>query len=119
MKRRMKTLSWRKDRKFNAAWCVTGTHATVRFTKETFVTSDSRVKRVLTWAMSKWTKQIVTFNEEEDEDTLVEEGPQIERDTVFLRDTCHREIHQRTFVTSGSRVKRVLTWAMSKWRNTL
>ena len=31
----------------------------------------------------------------EDEDTLVEEGPQIERGTVLLRDTCHREIHQR------------------------
>ena len=25
----------------------------------------------------------------------MEEGPQIERGTVFLRDTCHREIHQR------------------------
>ena len=37
----------------------------------------------------------MTFNEEEDEDTLVEEGPQIERGTVFLRDTCHREIHPR------------------------
>ena len=40
-------------------------------------------------------KDNVTFNEEEDEDTLVEEGPQIERGTVFLRDTCHREILQR------------------------
>ena len=40
-------------------------------------------------------KDIVTINEEEDEDTLVEEGPQIERGTVFLRDTCHREIYQR------------------------
>ena len=30
---------------------------------------------------------IVTVCEEEDEDTLVEEGPQIERGTVFLRDT--------------------------------
>ena len=40
-------------------------------------------------------KHIVTFNGEEDEDTLVEEGPQIERGTVFLRDTCHREIEQR------------------------
>ena len=37
-------------------------------------------------------KNIVTFNEEEDEDTLVEEGPQIERGTVFLRDTCLCEI---------------------------
>ena len=34
---------------------------------------------------------IVTFNEEKDEYILVEEGPQIERGTVFLRDTCHRE----------------------------
>ena len=40
-------------------------------------------------------KDIVTFNDEEDEDALVEEGPQIERGTVFLRDTCHREIYQR------------------------
>ena len=37
----------------------------------------------------------MTFNEEEDEDTLEEDGLQIERDTVFLRDTCLREIHQR------------------------
>ena len=36
-------------------------------------------------------KHIVTFNEEEDDDTLVEEGPHIERGTVFLRDTCQRE----------------------------
>ena len=34
-------------------------------------------------------KNIVTSNEEEDDDILVEEGPQIERGTVFLRDTCH------------------------------
>ena len=52
-------------------------------------------------------KDIVTFNEEEDEDTLVEEGPQIERGTVFLRDTCHHVgVHQRNiFVTSGSCVE--------------
>ena len=31
----------------------------------------------------------MTFNEEEDEDILVEEGPQIQSRTVFLRDTCH------------------------------
>ena len=80
--------------------------------QRTFVTSGSRVKRVLPWAMSKWRNDIVTFNEEEDEDILVEEGPQIERGTVFLWDTCHREIYQRTVVTSGSRVKRVLTWSM-------
>ena len=35
---------------------------------------------------------IVAFREEEEEDILVEEGPQIERGTVFHRDTCHREI---------------------------
>ena len=37
----------------------------------------------------------LTFNEREDEDILVEEGPQIERGTVFHRDACHREIYQR------------------------
>ena len=57
----------------------------------------------------------MTFNEEQDEDTLVAERHQIGRGTVFLRDTCQREIHQRTFVTRGSRVKRVLTWASTKW----
>ena len=39
----------------------------------------------------------MTFNEEDHEDTFVEEGPQIERGTVFLRDACHREIYQRNF----------------------
>ena len=38
---------------------------------------------------------IVTFNEEKDEYTLVEEGPQIERGTMFHRDTCQREVHSR------------------------
>ena len=51
-------IPWRKDRKFNAARCCTGTHATVRFTKETFVTGGSRVKRFLTWGMSKWRKTL-------------------------------------------------------------
>ena len=63
--------------------------------QRTVVTSGSRVKRVLTLGDVEVEKDIVTFNEEEDEDTLVEEGPQIERGTVFLRDTCHREIYQR------------------------
>ena len=35
------------------------------------------------------------LTEEEDEDSLVEEGREIERGTVFLWDTCHREIYQR------------------------
>ena len=56
--KRMKTFSWRKDLKLNATRCFTRTHATVRFTKETFVTSGSRVKRVLTLAMSKWRKTL-------------------------------------------------------------
>ena len=56
MKRRMKTFSWRNDLKLNAARCFTGTHAYVRLTEETVVTSGSRVKRVLTLAMSKWRK---------------------------------------------------------------
>ena len=90
----VKTLSWRKDLKLNAARCFSGTRATVRFSKETVVTSGSRVKRVLTGAISKLTKHIVTFNEEEDGDTLVEEVPQIEHGTVFVRDTCHCEIHE-------------------------
>ena len=61
----------------NAARCFTGIHVTVRLTKETFMTNGSRVRRVLTWAMSKWTKHVVTFNDEEGEDALVEGGPQI------------------------------------------
>ena len=37
----------------------------------------------------------MTFNEEKDEDVVMEEGPQIERGTVYRRDTCHCAIHQR------------------------
>ena len=58
MKRRMKTLSWRKDLKLNAARCCTGTHANVRVTEEAVVTSGSSVKCVLTWAMSKWRQTV-------------------------------------------------------------
>ena len=42
----------------NAARCFSGAHATVRFTKGTFVTSDSRVKRVLTRALLNWGKTL-------------------------------------------------------------
>ena len=115
----MKTLSWRKDLKLNAARCFSGTHATVRVTEEAVVTSGSRVKRVLIWAMSKWTKYIVTFNEEEDEDILVEEGPQIERARCFSGTHATVRFTKEAVVTSGSRVKRVLTRAMSKWRTSL
>ena len=58
----------------NATRYFTGTQATVSSTQETLVTSGSRVKRVLLGDV-KVEKDIVTFNEEEDEDTLVEEGP--------------------------------------------
>ena len=61
MKRRMKTLSWRKDFKLNATLCFTRTHANVRFAR-----GDVKVENV-----------IVTFYEEEDEHTLAEEGSQI------------------------------------------
>ena len=101
----MKTLSWSKDLILNAAVCFSGTHATVRFTKEIFVTSGSRLKRVFTWALSRW-RDTVTLNEEKDEDVVVEEGPQIERGTV-----THATVRfiTETSVKSGSCVKRVLT----------
>ena len=38
----------------------------------------------------------MTFNEEEDEVTLVEEGSQIERGTVSPRDTRHCETHPKS-----------------------
>ena len=55
--------------------------------------SNIRDKRLLREACFdqgdvKVEKDIVPFNEEEDEGTLEEEGPQIERGTVFLRHTC-------------------------------
>ena len=91
----MKTLSWRKDLKLNAARCFSGTHASVRFTRETFV--DNRLPREACFDQGdvEVEKDILTFNEEEDEHTLMEERPLFERDTVFLRDTCHREVHRR------------------------
>ena len=67
---------------------VSQTHATVRFTTERVVTSGSHREACFHLYDVKVEKDFVTFNEE-DEDTLVEEGPQIERGTVFLRDTRH------------------------------
>ena len=46
----------------------------------------------------------MTFNAEEDKDILVEDGPQIDRGTIFHRDTCHREIYQRN--SRGKRLPR-------------
>ena len=42
-----------------------------------------------------WLGRCQSGDEEEDEDILVEERPQIERVTVFLRDACHRVVYQR------------------------
>ena len=102
----MKILSWRNDLKLNAARCFSGIDATVRVTEEAVVTSGFCVKCVLTWAMSKrrktvgfsMKKKMKTLSCRKDsklndvekcEDALVEEGPQIERGTVFHRNTCH------------------------------
>ena len=73
------------------ARCFPGTHATVRLTQKAFVTSGSRVKRFLTWVMSKWRTSLLPFMIRRKK-TLSWERIQIERGTVFLRDTCHREI---------------------------
>ena len=40
-------------------------------------------------------KDIMTFNEEKGEDTLVEEGHQVERVTVIFKNPCCCEVHQR------------------------
>ena len=86
----------------------------VRFTKKTFVTKRLPREACFDQGDVKVDKNIVTFNEEEDEDTFVEKGPQTERNTVFLTRATVR-LTEETVVTSGSRVKRVWTWAMSKW----
>ena len=61
------------------------------------------------------TKDIVTFNEEEDEDTLVEEGPLIETRHGVSRGHRPPLDSQRNMLISESRVKRDLIGAMSKW----
>ena len=42
-----------------------------------------------------WSKDLKLNDADEDEDSLVEDGPQIDLGTLFLWDTCHREIYQR------------------------
>ena len=102
----------------NAARCFTGTHVTVRFTTERVVTSGSHREACFELGGVKVEKDIVTFNEEGDEDVIVEEGPQIERARCCTGTHATVRFTKGTFVTSGSRVKFVLTWAMSKWRKT-
>ena len=80
MQMRTKTFSWRTVLKLTAARCFIGTHARVRFTKEAVVTSGFPREACLDLGDVKVVKK---------------GGPQIERGTVFLRDTCQREIHQR------------------------
>ena len=95
MKRRMKTFSWRKDLKLNATLCFT------RDTRDREIhprnSRDKRFPREACFDLGdvEVEKDIVTFIEEEGEGILVEGRPQIERATVSLRDTCHREIHPR------------------------
>ena len=92
MKNRMKTFSWRTDRPnqsderdtvFLRDTCHREVHQrNIR---------DKRLPREACFDQGdvKVEKDIVPFNEEEDEGTLEEEGPQIERGTVFHRDACH------------------------------
>ena len=58
---------------------------------------DQRLPREACFELEgvKVEKDIVTFNEEGDEDVIVEEGSQIERGTVLLSYTYHCEIYQR------------------------
>ena len=83
----------------------------MRFTRETFV--DKRLPREACFDLGdvnvEMKRRMKTFSWRKDL-KLNAHG--------VHRDTCHREIYQRTFVTSGSRVKRVLPWAMSKWTKT-
>ena len=65
----------------------------MRFTRETFV--DKRLPREACFDLGDVKVEMKRFPREEDEDTLVEEGPQIERARCLHRDTCHREFHPR------------------------
>ena len=112
MKRRMKS-------QLNAARCLPGTHATVRLTQKAFVTSGSRVKRFLTWVMSKWRTSLLPFM------MWRKKTLSWRKDRKFNAARCCTGTHatvrctKETFVTSDSRVKRDLTWAMSKRRKIL
>ena len=119
MKRRMKTLSWRKDFKLNAARCFSGAHATVRFTKETVRTSGSRVKCVLTRTMPKWRKTLLLSMKRRMKTLSWRKDLKLNAALCFSGTHAFVRFSKETVVTSGSRVKRVLTLAMSKWRKTL
>ena len=80
----------------NAALCFSGNacHREIHHQRNI---RDKRLPREACFGLGdiKVEKDIITFNEEEGEGILVEGRPQIERATVSLRDTCHREIHPR------------------------
>ena len=61
----------------------------------------------------------MTFNEEEDEDTLVERGSKLNAARCFSGTHATVRVTEEAVVTSGSCVECVLTWAMSKWRKTV
>ena len=102
----MKTFSWRKDLKFKAEQCFSGTHATREIYQRS--SRDKRLPREACLDLG-------------DVKVVKEGGPQIERGMVFLRDTCHCFFFffTETLVTSDCRVKGALTRAMSKRRKPL
>ena len=116
---RKKTFSWRKDLKLNAARCFSGTHATMRLTEETVVTSGSCVKRVLVWAMSRRRKTLSLSTKRRMKTLSWRKDLKLNATRCFTGTQATVSSTQETFVTSGSRVKRDLTWAMSKRRKTL
>ena len=97
--KKKKTLSWRKYLKLNAARCFSGNacHREIHHQRNI---RDKRLPLEACFGLGdiKVEKDIITFNEEEDEDILVEEGPHFERGAVLHKDTCHREIYQRNFL---------------------
>ena len=113
MKRRMKTLSWRKDLKLNAARCSSGTHATVRFSQSN--SRDKRLPREACFDLGDVkVENIVAFREDEEEDIPWRKDLKLNA----ARSQGHMprvRFIAKNIVTSGSRVKRVLTRAMSKW----
>ena len=102
----MKTFSWRKDLKFKAAQCFSGTHATREIYQRS--SRDKRLPREACLDLG-------------DVKVVKEGGPQIERGMVFLKG--HLPLFffffTETLVTSDCRVKGALTRAMSKRRKPL
>ena len=131
----MKILSWRNGLKLNVARCFSGTHATVRVSEEAAATSGSCVECVLTWAMSKWRKTVglsmksgikslswrkdLKLNDVEVKTLSWRKYLKLQAARCFSGTRATVRFSKETVVTSGSRVKRVLTRAMSKWRKTV